>query len=223
MGFDRIIPLGSWCRNAFQINRFKQEHNVKAISYPFDWTITPVKSIEKVFSDTFKESNVLQEYHKQLKWLQDPYSEIFFVEWHSPSVKHSREKFLHTFGHLKNLKGQENLIFIRWFSSETKYNLRGSETHEMISKFYGNDDISNYKTLHENIKKFIGTDKFKIIEVCSKHNDKKQLIHKETDEKFVFRFEINEPKNKLNKNEWSGCNNRWNQLLSIIGERYGLS
>ena len=51
--FDCLIPIGSWCRTSFQINRFRQEHGAKSISYPFDWTITPLHALEKIFSPSF--------------------------------------------------------------------------------------------------------------------------------------------------------------------------
>lgn len=55
----QIIPLGAWCRTAYQVNFFKKSNNIDVISFPFDWTITPFSSLKKILSPNFNLEKIL--------------------------------------------------------------------------------------------------------------------------------------------------------------------
>lgn len=55
-----LVPLGAWCRTAYQVGHFVEKHGGRKKSYPFDWTITPFLSLEKTLTNHFDPFNVLQ-------------------------------------------------------------------------------------------------------------------------------------------------------------------
>jgi hypothetical protein len=55
-----IIPIGSWCRTAYQVNEFLKANGIKSTSFPYDWTITPFFSLKFTLSNRFHPSSILE-------------------------------------------------------------------------------------------------------------------------------------------------------------------
>jgi hypothetical protein len=50
----KLLPIGAWCRTAYQARRFAEtDARFSCASAPFDWTITPYSSLQKVLSQEF--------------------------------------------------------------------------------------------------------------------------------------------------------------------------
>ena len=63
-GFSEIIPLGSWCRTAFQARQLTKAlaPNSKNIgTYPFDWAISPLISVTKIIRKQIDPNQILNE------------------------------------------------------------------------------------------------------------------------------------------------------------------
>lgn len=54
-----LIPIGAWCRTAYQVGQFIESHHGQKKSYPFDWTIAPFESLKKILHPQFDPSSVL--------------------------------------------------------------------------------------------------------------------------------------------------------------------
>ena len=217
VNFDRLIPLGSWCRNAFQINRFRQEHGQKSISYPFDWTITPLHSLEKIFSPSFddnqisismRETNFLKK-----EQLIDETGLIFFHDTSQGATpKIAKERFLHTFKHIKK---ETNLIFIRWLDQSH---------HEIRQSVWNEDRNPTYEKLIENLKIFLNNDTFKLIEIETKYEDPGDCIqNKNIVNNNLVRYAIAEPLRvePRKSQNFRGSDKAWNLVLNDIMENYG--
>jgi hypothetical protein len=56
----KIIPLGSWCRTAYQCRTQAPVFSFDPTpSGPFDWTITPFRSLVRIFQQDFSRDEVL--------------------------------------------------------------------------------------------------------------------------------------------------------------------
>lgn len=219
VNFDCLIPLGSWCRTSFQVNRFRQEHGMKSISYPFDWTITPLHSLEKIFAPSFDINQLsisMNEWRdvtpKDIKPIDKNTGLIFY---HDKTEEDARGRFLHTFKHLLSTREKNNLIFIRWLDAY-------GHGHRQR---WGEDRNPTYETLIENLKIFVNNDTFKLIEIETEYNDVGDLIRdkKQIHDKLI-RYILTEPVNVdpvKSGNGFKGSNKSWNLVLNDIIENYG--
>ena len=55
-----LVPIGSWCRTAYQVNEFLKTNGIQSVTYPFDWTVTPFTALKLTLDKHFKPSDVLQ-------------------------------------------------------------------------------------------------------------------------------------------------------------------
>ena len=55
-----LVPIGSWCRTAFQVKHFVESLDHQQSSYPFDWSITPFSALQKTMGKSFFLQNVLK-------------------------------------------------------------------------------------------------------------------------------------------------------------------
>ncbi|MCW8109970.1 papain-like cysteine peptidase [Alteromonas ponticola] len=135
-----FVSLGGACRTATQIKK----NCPGSKSFPFDWTVTPFISLERVFSADFDPNKVLSRENVEIKkngGIKCSYSQIDFhhdlnpkdcVKWFHSSIASSshtmppefydskeleqaKERFQYTFRRLDSLKNHKGtLIFIRW-------------------------------------------------------------------------------------------------------------
>jgi hypothetical protein len=215
--FNCLIPIGSWCRPAWQINRFKVKHGAKSISYPFDWCITPLHSLEKIFSHSY---DINQLSISMNAWRDSAPKDITPIDAttglifsHDKTVEEAKGRFLHTFKNLLLTKEKNNLIFIRWLD---KY----GHDHR---KRWGEDRNPTYEKLIENLKIFINNDTFKLIEIETEYNDVGDLIRdkKQIHDKLI-RYILTEPVyvDPVN-NGFRGSDKSWDLILNDIIEDYG--
>ncbi len=61
-----LIPIGAWCRTAYQVGNFIEKHKAQNKSYPFDWTITPFFSLQKILNPLFNPTDILVENNLKL-------------------------------------------------------------------------------------------------------------------------------------------------------------
>lgn len=61
-----LIPIGAWCRTAYQVGNFVEHHNGQKNSYPFDWTITPFLSLKTTLNNQFDPSCILSDENLEL-------------------------------------------------------------------------------------------------------------------------------------------------------------
>jgi hypothetical protein len=55
-----LVPIGSWCRTAYQVRDFLKKSGVRHYSYPYDWTITPFSALKNTLQKQFKPEKALQ-------------------------------------------------------------------------------------------------------------------------------------------------------------------
>lgn len=135
----KVIPIGSWCRTAFQVKDFLEYYSgEKNLAYPFDWTITPHSALVKVFSSNFDVEKVLTNREvvvSKFGSIEDCYSNLIFhhdledkvvekfdllkaIEGDFFSsidvVKNTVGRFSYSFNNLLKLRNEEDILFIRW-------------------------------------------------------------------------------------------------------------
>ena len=219
VNFDCLIPLGSWCRPAFQINRFRREHGETPISYPFDWCITPLYSLEKIFSHSYDINQLSISMNawrdsapKDIKPIDATTGLIFY---HNKTIEEAKGRFLHTFKNLLSTKEKNNLIFIRWLDTY-------GHDHR---KRWGEDRNPTYEKLIENLKIFVNNDTFKLIEIETEYNDVGDLIRdkKQIHDKLI-RYILTEPvyvDPVKSDTGFRGSDKSWDLVLNDIIEDYG--
>ena len=199
---NNLVPLGSWCRCAFQVNVFKRRNNIRKVSYPLDWCITPHESLEIIFSDAFDIDRVLANPVKSpVGTIQCDYTKIIFH--HEKCAEKAKERFKHAYGHLDRLKSSNNITFVRWVKNELDVTI-------------GRD----YKTVQTNITNFLQHDNFKIVEV---HSDYFPTETDRPDEQFQldktpYYYKLHEIRisKRTYKKHWQGDHTSWQNLLTYL-------
>lgn len=177
-----LIPIGSWCRTAYQVNNYKNYKGIDKISYPFDWTITPFEALKVVFSNDFKASNILKNesisrsrvgsiidndtkiihHHDFLKPVLDKLYENSEINnngiptalFESNLIEKARGRFLHTYKNLEILRDVKGRHgFVRW------QNRVDFKDNKFPGIFYG----ENIESISGIIKEFLGSDNFIIL------------------------------------------------------------
>ncbi|XLP06765.1 hypothetical protein ACI7YQ_16800 [Alteromonas marina] len=176
-----IIPIGSWCRTAYQVNTFKASSKFVKVSYPFDWTITPFSALRSTLSPTFDIGKVLLSKSVEISKfgsVRDLYSDIIFhhdlegkyVEEHKLDVSILEQTFeqhnivrdtvgrlAHTMGNFKKLKEQSNLLFVRW-------QREGHPDSQLPNAFSG----ESIATITDILSNYLEHNLFKVLVVKSK-------------------------------------------------------
>lgn len=139
-----ILSLGGACRPAFQLKRTFSEN---FLSGPFDWTVTPITSLNNFFDPMFDFENVLAPSNIIFEGLGivDKYTGIQFhhglgppdiekyrkgIYLHSPSpsslllagpeLAQVKERFIYTGTRLLHLLSQvDHIILVRWIGAGT--------------------------------------------------------------------------------------------------------
>ena len=141
-GFSNFIPLGSWCRTAWQIEMLLKAVGRKKVAYPFDWTITPMDSVVKVIKGEISIDHVLNQndtmvcpfghvlcghtgirftHDLKIKETSEKYN--FTIKEGDPlpvaldllcEVRQAKERFAYAYKNLCENLGKENTAFVRY-------------------------------------------------------------------------------------------------------------
>ena len=185
-----LIPIGAWCRTAYQVREFNTKNNTTSESFPFDWTISSFAALQRILSPEFNPAQILDLknlYINKFGSLSDSYSDLIFhhdlspalvSKYHSDDRKNfidispqlidsgvidqAKERFIHTFSKLKDYckSGNQKIGFIRWFRS-------GHPDPELPNVFTDENIFSLYQLLQS----FCGHNKFYVLRIMTKYVD----------------------------------------------------
>lgn len=186
-----LVPIGSWCRTAYQVREFLLDKDTAIQSYPYDWTITPFAALKTSLSCDFDSSNALRlselAAHYELKTLVDEYTKIIHYHDFSPSCISSlaaecginekgvplklssalldkvRGRFQYTFTHFLELKEVSKVRKIGF----VRWNRLGHPDLEVPEAFQGED----LESLSNLLQEFLGNNNFSILQVTSDLSD----------------------------------------------------
>lgn len=232
-----LVPIGSWCRTAYQVNEFLKKNGIKPVSYPYDWTITPFISLKITLNNEFIPSCVLQfesiQRSKVNSIIDNSTQLIHHHDFSPPKIKEleqiseldikgipealyttnliakARERFIYTYRHLESLKSiRSKVLFVRW-------QRKGHPDHQFPYAFNG----ENIDSLANIIRKFLLHDNFSILIVKSKiieGNLPEETIIEYEREKYGVSTTIIERKgfNGDGSGNFQGDTISWNKLLS---------
>lgn len=207
---NRLIPFGSWCRVAYQINLFKESHQIPKVSYPLDWCITPGESFEIILSDDFDINEVLSNsvICPITNSIQCKYTKIIFHHalnerrQRPRHIEQVKQRFIHTYQHYKDLRNMNEIIFVRWVKED--------EYAYKLDMFTG----YNYKLITERLKNFLQHENFKIIETHSEYFEQEK-------DRPDNQFELTDSPNYYKLHEkvpinFRGDEKSWIQLLTHL-------
>jgi len=161
-----LVPIGAWCRTAFQIRQFVQAKGLSSQAFPFDWTITPFSALNSIFAPQYDPLSALRPEAvgtSQFASAQDQLSGLVFHhdlprwtpnvggDYRADDLARARSRFIHTFSNLLALRESPGRLgFVRWqraghpdpqfpeaFDGESV-----GELHALIGRFLGNNDFS---------------------------------------------------------------------------------
>lgn len=184
-----LIPIGSWCRTAYQVKQFLFDKNVKNYSYPYDWTITPFSALKRTLNIEFLPEHALMPNSLSISKfgsiIDEKTSIIHHHDLHPKMVLELSEngevnakgvpiqlfrtnlmsnvqgRFRHTYQNLLRLRNfEKKLGFIRW-------NRLGHPDSQLPEAF----QEENLESLSEIICKFLGHENFSILQVVSDIKD----------------------------------------------------
>ena len=183
---SELIPLGAWCRTAYQVNAFKKSNDIKTASFPYDWTITPFKALESTLNNEFEPFSILRydnversrfgslvdtktniiHHHDfpaaKLKLLEETAGindkGLPLELYKTDLLDNAKSRFCHTYKNLTLLKKeQKRLLFVRW--------QRSGHPDRQLPTAFENENILSLSTI---IEGFLGHDNFSILIVKSK-------------------------------------------------------
>jgi len=178
-----LIPIGSWCRCAYQVNEFIKSKGGEPISYPFDWTITPFASLQITFSKSFNTNNVLANENLLLSpfgSLTDISTKLIHHHDFDPQdilrmkgikgvnengvplaifdrdlIMKAKGRLIHTYNNLEKLKNNEKKIgFIRW--------IRTGQADPTLPNAFEGETLNSLSDVFSN---FLGHDNFSILQI----------------------------------------------------------
>ncbi|WP_300319062.1 hypothetical protein [Idiomarina sp.] len=180
----KIVPIGAWCRTAFQVNEFKESNGIAPKAYPFDWTITPFLALEKSLIPFFNPGNVLQRasinkfgsvtcedthilFHHALsnnvvrKELSEPKEGKLSGDFlQSEAVSNAIGRFMHTYNNFSLLRAagdSERVLFVRW--------QRSGHPDKGLPEAFKNETLTS---LNEILRTFLGHENFSVLIIRSK-------------------------------------------------------
>lgn len=140
----RLVPLGSWCRTAFQCRQNAEKLGLlKTPSGPFDWTITPFRALSRALSNDIRSDLILNPYDSYINKVGSVTCGYTGLAFHHdlpidlvlkhgggkgepdvpPSLLQSekwgaaRSRFTHTLGNLLDISKDHGNIFVRWLNT----------------------------------------------------------------------------------------------------------
>ncbi|NDV91696.1 hypothetical protein GTH32_10925 [Alteromonas sp. 345S023] len=183
---SELIPLGAWCRTAYQVNEFKKNNDIETTSFPYDWTITPFSALKSTLNSEFDPYSILRYdvvERSELGSLVDTRTKIIhhhdfpatklklleeiagvndkglpFELYKTDLLDNAKSRFCHTYKNLEFLKKeQKRLLFVRW--------QRSGHPDRQLPNAFENESILSLSTI---IKGFLRHDNFSILVVKSK-------------------------------------------------------
>jgi len=182
-----LIPIGSWCRAAYQTNEFVKARGAKPSSFPYDWTITPFAALKITLDINFNPAEILRVGNLSISKFGSVTDESTQLIHHHDFTPHQMEKlkkistpddkgipcalydsdlidkavnrFSHTYQHLEALKDcDQKLSFVRW-------NRYGHPDPQIPHVFEGESITS----LSELIGNFLSHGNFSLLTVTTKY------------------------------------------------------
>ncbi len=182
-----LIPIGSFCRPAYQVREFNIQNNIQPESFPFDWTITSFTALQKILSPAFNPSKTFDLknlFISKLGSISDNYSGLIFHhdlpphlvnKYHSgdggklidispeliasDAINNAKGRFIHTFSKFQDYckNDHQKIGFIRW--------CRWGNPDPNVPNLLDNENIF---ALYEILESFCGHNNFYILRVISK-------------------------------------------------------
>ena len=139
--FERLVPLGSWCRAAHQCRAHAEGLNFqKTKSGPFDWTITPFRSLSKIIRNEIDLKlvlNPIDSYINRVGSVTCGYTGITFHHHLTRQIVNdfggqkndqtvprellksnkwidTKKRFAHTLENFKRISTQKGNLYVRW-------------------------------------------------------------------------------------------------------------
>ena len=168
----RLVPLGSWCITAHQCRvNSKKFLPEETKSGPFDWTITPFRSLSKVIREDINQNlilNPIDSYINGLGSVTCSYSGIAFHHHLSRTLvasyggeknqnvmhtelleskewRDAKSRFCHTLGNLVKTSKEEGNLYVRWVREGI-----GEKVINFPEVFNGEDPTKTYELLRSN-------------------------------------------------------------------------
>jgi hypothetical protein len=185
-----LIPIGSWCRTAYQVREFNTGNNTTSESFPFDWTITSFAALQRILSPEFNPAQILDLknlYINKFGSLSDSYSDLIFIHdlsatlvsqyqssdrgnlidispqlIYSGAIEKAYGRFIHTFIKLKEYckSGNQKIGFIRWCST--------GHPDPLVPSLFTDENIFS---LYEILQSFCGHNNFYVLRIITKSVD----------------------------------------------------
>jgi hypothetical protein len=174
-----LVPIGAWCRSAYQVHTYMKARNATSPSTPFDWTVTPFTALCNIFDtnhnpqDILNYNNVRESafskaacdqlttlvyYHDLPLW--DPPDLILPVgnnadKYRADQVEKARSRHLHVFDNILSLRQFPHRIgFVRW--------QRLGHPESMMPNFFEGETL---ESLHSLISMFLKRENFSVLVV----------------------------------------------------------
>lgn len=170
--FRRLVPMGSWCRTAYQCRVHSEKFALEETkSGPFDWTITPFRTLSKVIRGDIDEElvlNPIDSYVNRVGSITCGYSGLAFH--HDLPIKlvdsyggtksqqivpgellktekwsNAKSRFHYTLGNLMKEREKEGSLYVRWMRTG-----RGPQIGQFPEVFDGEDPVKTLELLRSN-------------------------------------------------------------------------
>lgn len=176
-----LVPIGAWCRTAFQVKQYEESRGNESKSYPFDWTITPFFSLRHTLASSFSPQQILKFSEIGISYcgsIVDKSSSIIFHHDLNPKITKqstnfdgslnfdrlnpylikTQQRFEHTFNHFLELKNScQALGFVRW-------QRQGHPDHNLPNAFSG----ETFESLFHILSDFLSHRNFFILQIQTK-------------------------------------------------------
>jgi hypothetical protein len=199
-----LIPIGSWCRTAWQVNALLKAHGVEQTSFPYDWTTTPFAALRITLDEKFNPANALRienlELNKVGSITDNSTQLIHHHDFPPPKMSEltqlgesdekglpkalyttdlidkAASRFAYTYRHLEALKSSTSKVgFVRWYRL-------GHPDYQFPHVLEG----ETFAGLASVINNFLAHDNFSILTV------KTQYINGELPEEPISEYERND-------------------------------
>lgn len=199
-----LVPIGSWCRTAYQVNEFLKASGINPVSFPFDWTVTPFAALKVTLDRKFNPSDALRVENLELNKvgsITDNATQLIHHHDFAPLkmkklgqtggldekgipkalyatdlIDKACSRFAHAYRHMEAVRSSSNKIsFIRWLRL-------GHPDHQFPNAFEGESIASLADVIHG----YLSHDNFSILTV------KTRYVYGELPEETITEYERND-------------------------------
>ena len=176
--FRRLVPLGAWCRSAYQCRMYSKKFLPEETqSGPLDWTITPFLSLSKVIREDINQDlilNPIDSYINRTGSVTCGYSGIIFqhdldfklvksyggeknqkvvptVLLESKQWRNAKSRYFHTLRNLVKTSKKEGNLYVRWLNHTSANNhlvCAGEDPEKIYKLLRSNEWLNNSGLLH---------------------------------------------------------------------------